>query len=135
MYEMKNNRCICFTDTPAAVRGSISAVTAQKSPAAPRSQTSPKRDLLREAGKVEFVSAPGSSSLDDLDTMLLNVEVSHVLIGSGRLSAVPPRYFLHPSVMHTGQLREQRVWPERISNSVCAPRDNVLSETLISCIS
>ncbi|CAB1450806.1 unnamed protein product [Pleuronectes platessa] len=37
--------------------------------------------------------------LDNLDTTVLNAGVGPLLIGSGRLSAVPLPHFLHPSVM------------------------------------
>lgn len=46
-----------------------------------------------------FHSVPQIKQLYDLDTMVLSGEVSQVLIGCGRLTAVPLQCFLHPSVM------------------------------------
>lgn len=44
--------------------------------------------------------------LDDLDTVLLKVEVSQLLIGCGGQRAMPIHDFLHPSVMRRARTRQ-----------------------------
>lgn len=63
-----------------------------------------------KAGMLSSVSDQ-IKQLDDLDTILLNVEVSQLLIGCGRINAMPLQCFLHPSVMC-------RAHTEGLSNSL-----------------
>lgn len=64
-------------------------------------------------------------------------------MGSGRLSTMPPKHFLHPFhvIPHLPHnvvvIQCTTLWslrPQRISRNVCTPRDKMLSKTPISAI-
>lgn len=81
--------------------------------------------------------------MECLDTILANLEVSQLLMGSGRLSSMPPAHFLHPFHVipclphNVIVIQCTTLWslrPQRISRNVCTPGDKMLSKTPISTI-
>lgn len=98
---------------------------------------------VSKAEKLPLVCDP-TKQMGCLDTILANLEVSQLLMGSGRQSSMPPWHFLHP--LHVIPRLPHNViviqcttlWTfqsQRILSKVCTPGDKMLSKTPISAIS
>lgn len=95
-----------------------------------------------KAEKLPLVGDP-TKQMECLDSILANLEVSQLLMGSGRLSSMPPKHFLHPFHViprlphNVIVIQCTTLWslrPQRISRNVCTPGDKMLSKTPISAI-
>lgn len=96
--EKNQNHCICWTDLPEGICGSLSTVTVQKLPEAHEDPLASVSSEYSEVDKSNFLLSQIKQPVD-LDTMGLNCWVGPALIGRGRISAVPPTK-LSPPLCH-----------------------------------
>lgn len=97
---------------------------------------------VSKAEKLPLIGDP-TKQMKCLDTVLANLEVSQLLMGSGRQISMPPKHFLHPFHViprlphNVIVIQCTTLWtlrPQRILRNVCTPGDKMLSKIPISAI-